>query len=84
MVCKAFKGPRSLPPEVRSKALHLTRSRYGPSLAPKKISGRALGAQETGARILLLGGGAGATISGEAADQRRSPAHHRQPVPTAN
>jgi hypothetical protein len=27
MVCKAFKGPSSVPTEVRSKALHLTRSR---------------------------------------------------------
>ncbi len=35
-----------MPTEVRSKALHLTRTRYGPSSAPKKNSGRVLGPRE--------------------------------------
>ena len=38
MVCKAFKGPGSVPTEVRSKALHLTRSRYA-APAPRFFSG---------------------------------------------
>jgi len=74
MVCKAFKGPGSVPTEVRSKALHLTRSRYGPNSAPKKISGRVWARRGAGARLFLFRGRAGTTLGGELADTRRGAA----------